>query len=150
VVREVVEGMHPAFEEHGISLNVPGRDEPRHAEVDREHLGRALGNLLDNARRFTPPGGEVSITLSGDEETVVIRVEDNGPGIEAEALPHVFERFYQGELGVARGDGSGLGLAIVAGVVRAHGGDVQVDSTSGGGTRFELHLPVRPPTEPGA
>jgi two-component system, OmpR family, sensor histidine kinase MprB len=99
-------------------------------------LERAVANLLDNAVKYSPPGEPVEIQLSGVELTV----RDHGPGISAEDLEHVFDRFYRGA--EARGrPGSGLGLAIVRQVVRQHGGSVTAEQASGGGTLMHLCLP---------
>jgi two-component system sensor histidine kinase MprB len=99
-------------------------------------LERAVANLLDNAVKYSPPGEPVEIELSGVELTV----RDHGPGISAEDLEHVFDRFYRGA--EARGrPGSGLGLAIVRQVVRQHGGSVTAEQASGGGTLMHLCLP---------
>ncbi len=99
-------------------------------------LERAVANLLDNAVKYSPPGEPVEIELSGEELTV----RDHGPGISAEDLAYVFDRFYRGA--EARGrPGSGLGLAIVRQVVRQHGGSVTAERASGGGTLMRLCLP---------
>ncbi|HMH47456.1 MAG TPA: HAMP domain-containing sensor histidine kinase [Solirubrobacteraceae bacterium] len=99
-------------------------------------LERAITNLIDNAVKYSPPGEPVEITLRGEQLTV----RDHGPGISAEDLPHVFDRFYRGA--EARGrPGSGLGLAIVRQVVDQHGGRVAAEAAAGGGTLLRLLLP---------
>lgn len=99
-------------------------------------LERAVSNLLDNAVKYSPPGQPVEIVLQGEELTV----RDHGPGISAEDLPHVFDRFYRGA--EARGrPGSGLGLAIVRQVAGQHGGSVAAEAAQGGGTLMRLRLP---------
>jgi two-component system sensor histidine kinase MprB len=98
-------------------------------------IDRALGNLLDNAAKWSPPGGEIEVTVRGGE--VVVR--DHGPGIAAEDLPYVFDRFYRASS--ARGlPGSGLGLAIVRQVAEAHGGQVVAEPAEGGGTIMRMRL----------
>jgi two-component system sensor histidine kinase MprB len=111
------------------------------ADVDR--LSRAVGNLLDNARKWSPPGGAVSVLCRAGE----VVVHDHGPGIAAQDLPHVFDRFYRAPS--ARGlPGSGLGLAIVAQVVKAEGGTIVAAVDPGGGTRMSLQLPtIEPPAD---
>jgi two-component system sensor histidine kinase MprB len=100
-----------------------------------ETIERAVANLLDNAAKWSPPGGEVDVTVS--DGTVSVR--DRGPGIDDEDLPYVFDRFYRARS--ARGmPGSGLGLAIVRQVAEAHGGDVVAERAEGGGTRITLRL----------
>jgi len=108
------------------------------AEGDR--LSRAVGNLLDNARKWSPAGGVVGVICR--DGAVVVR--DHGPGIAPEDLPHVFDRFYRAPS--ARGlPGSGLGLAIVAQVVKAEGGTIRAEAEPGGGTHMSMQLPTIPP-----
>ena len=100
------------------------------------NLERAIGNLLDNAAKWSPPGAHVDVRVADGE--VVIR--DRGPGIADEDLPYVFDRFYRAR--TARGmSGSGLGLAIVRKVAEAHGGEVVAERAEGGGTAMTLRLP---------
>ena len=98
-------------------------------------LERAIGNLLDNAAKWSPPGAEVEVTVSGGEVTV----RDHGPGIDQADLPYVFDRFYRSPAARTL-PGSGLGLAIVRQVAEAHGGDVMAERAAGGGTRVTLRL----------
>jgi two-component system, OmpR family, sensor histidine kinase MprB len=103
----------------------------------RARLARAVGNLLDNAVKWSPPGQPVEISVDAGEVTV----RDHGPGIAEDDLPHVFDRFYRAR--AARGlPGSGLGLAIVKQVAEAHGGSVVAESAPGGGARLRLALPL--------
>ena len=103
-----------------------------------ETIERAVSNLLDNAAKWSPPGGEVEVAVSDGEVTV----RDHGPGIAPDDLPYVFDRFYRAAS--ARGmPGSGLGLAIVRQVAESHGGSVTAEPADGGGTRFRLRLPRR-------
>jgi two-component system sensor histidine kinase MprB len=98
-------------------------------------IERAVGNLLDNAAKWSPPKGEVEVSVRDGE--VVVR--DHGPGIDESDLPYVFDRFYRAPS--ARGlPGSGLGLAIVRQVAEAHGGSVELERPEGGGTRVRLRL----------
>ena len=111
------------------------------AEGDRRRLQRALANLVDNAIKYTPAGGGVTVRVGVDGTMAELAVADTGPGIPAGDLPHLFERFYRGDR--ARNlPGNGLGLALALAVARAHGGDIDVRSAPGGST-FTLHLPVR-------
>jgi two-component system sensor histidine kinase MprB len=114
-------------------------------EADGDRLSRAVGNLLDNARKWSPPGPAVSVVCRAG--AVVVR--DRGPGIATEDLPHIFDRFYRAPS--ARGlPGSGLGLAIVAQVVKAEGGSIVAAVDPEGGTRMTMQLPtVERPTHPG-
>jgi len=107
-------------------------------------IERAIGNLLDNAAKWSPPGGEVHLQVRGGS----ITVRDHGPGIADEDLPYVFDRFYRAR--AARGmTGSGLGLAIVRQVAEAHGGDVVAEQAEGGGTRMTLRLSSGAPVPAG-
>ena len=142
LVEESVDGVKAAFAERHVSLVYAPPDAPVVAEVDRSQVSRALQNLVDNALKFTPPAGCVSVDLRRGDGEVSISVTDTGPGIPDEEREHVFERFYQGRHGQALGRGSGLGLAIVAGVARRHGGTVTVKSPRGAGATFELRLPL--------
>jgi two-component system, OmpR family, sensor histidine kinase MprB len=110
--------------------------EPCWVEGHADRLSRAVGNLLDNARKWSPPGQSVSVSCKSG--TVVVR--DRGPGIAEADLPHIFDRFYRSP--AARGlPGSGLGLAIVAQVVKAEGGTILADNDPGGGARMSMTLP---------
>jgi two-component system sensor histidine kinase MprB len=101
-----------------------------------ERLGRAVNNLLDNAARYCPPGTPVEVAV----DAAGVRVRDHGPGIAAEDLPYIFDRFFRGA--AARGrQGSGLGLAIVRQVAQQHGGSVSVENAPGGGALFRVRLP---------
>jgi two-component system OmpR family sensor kinase len=110
---------------------------------DELRIRQAVANLLANARAHTPPGTSIAVTLStaGDDRTV--EVSDNGPGIAADDLPHLFERFYRVDASRARrSGGSGLGLAIVQAIAEAHGGSVGVTSVEGEGAAFTIVLPI--------
>jgi signal transduction histidine kinase len=106
-----------------------------------------LGNLVSNAVKFSPEGGEVRIRAWGEEDLVVFEVSDTGPGIPEQHRAHVFEKYYQVER--SRRVGSGLGLAITRDVARLHGGEVRLVETAAPGATFQVRLPVRPPTESG-
>jgi signal transduction histidine kinase len=110
--------------------------------MDAQQIGRVLSNLLGNALRHTPAGGTVRIRAAKAADGVRVEISDSGEGIDAEDLPHVFERFYRGEKSRSRATGgAGLGLAIAKGIVEAHGGQIGVDSAPGEGTRFFFTLP---------
>ncbi len=97
-----------------------------------------MSNLLDNALKFTPSGGQVEIGAEQRGDVVRLWVRDTGSGIDPADQPHIFERFYRGKNGCVRG--SGLGLAIVQSVVQAHGGQVFVESEPGAGSLFVIEL----------
>jgi heavy metal sensor kinase len=113
--------------------------------VDRDLLIRMLYNLLDNAIKHSPDGGEVCLKLRRQARQALISVGDSGPGIAAEHLPHLFERFYRVEQDrSSRTGGAGLGLAIVSEIARFHGGQVEVHSSPGAGAVFQIRLPLTP------
>lgn len=112
---------------------------------DRDRLKQVLVNLVSNAIRYTPTGGEVKVGLGKSEEYAHLVVSDTGPGIAAEDLPHIFERFYRAEKSRTRtkdGQGFGLGLSIAYWIVRNHSGRIEVESTVGEGTTFTVWLPL--------
>ncbi len=125
----------------GLTIEVlPGP--PRMVQADPDRLRQILAALADNAIRHTPSGGRVQLSAEAAGSLTRIRVVDTGPGISAEDLPHVFERFYQADAARDRSTGtSGLGLSIVRALVEAHGGTVRAGNEPGGGARFELELP---------
>jgi len=108
---------------------------------DRLQLERALSNLIGNALKFTPAGGSVRVEAHHDAETLRVCVCDTGPGIAADELPHIFEK-YRRERGTHRVDGAGLGLFITRSLIEAHGGSVSATSKVGAGSTFEIRLPL--------
>jgi signal transduction histidine kinase len=111
--------------------------------ADAEQLARAIGNLVSNALRYTPPGGKVTLEAARARGGAMLVVCDTGEGIAAEHLPNIFERFYRVDDSRSQATGgSGLGLAIVRSIVTAHGGSVAVSSAPGQGTRFAITLPA--------
>ncbi|MFM7138479.1 MAG: sensor histidine kinase, partial [Planctomycetota bacterium] len=113
------------------------------AEVNPPLLEQAIINLVDNAIKYSEPGRTVRITADGEGGELVIRVIDEGAGIEAEHLPRLFERFYRVDKARSRKlGGTGLGLSIVKHIVQAHGGGVTVESTPGVGSTFTIRLPA--------
>ena len=132
--RELFEGQ---AELAGIELLVEVGSHVPQARMDRDRMLQALANLLDNAFRFTPPGGCVTLAGAEHDGQVVLSVSDTGEGIAPEALGRLFDRFWQ----TPGHGGAGLGLAIVRGVMEAHDGTVEVDSRLGTGTTVRLLLP---------
>jgi two-component system heavy metal sensor histidine kinase CusS len=129
----------PLAEDAGIAL---GREGSAQIQGDRNMLRRALSNLLDNALRFTPAGGEVRVRIGETAKASYLRVENTGEGIPPERLPRLFDRFYRAD--PARREGSsehaGLGLAITQSIIRAHGGQIHCESAQGR-TSFVIELP---------
>jgi signal transduction histidine kinase len=129
-----------------LSQDVP--DDLPAVFADAERLHQVLFNLLDNAVRFTPEGGRVRVTASGHNGSVDVAVSDTGPGIDAEHLPRLFERFYRVDTARSRDEGgTGIGLAIARSVVEAHGGRIWAESEPGTGSTFTFELPVVSGTE---
>ncbi len=112
-------------------------------EGDRSRLQQVIVNLVANAIKYTQEGGEVEVSVRGYGGTAVLEVSDNGAGISAHALPHVFERFYRADKARSRNSGgAGLGLAIVKAICTAHGAEIRVSSQEGQGSRFNVELPL--------
>ncbi|HSG38489.1 MAG TPA: ATP-binding protein, partial [Thermoanaerobaculia bacterium] len=148
LVRDTVEGYDEAFKEAGLKIRLQLADEPLGIRGDRLRLSQALSNLLQNAMKFTGPGGSISVRArraDGDRRAEV-SVRDTGAGIEPEELPHVFEVFTQADQSLDRSlGGLGIGLAVVKGLVEMHGGEVQARSEGPGrGAEFSFRLPLVP------
>jgi two-component system heavy metal sensor histidine kinase CusS len=146
-VGELLGGVREYYEasaaDGGVSLTTTVADKPVIAEADRTLLQRAVGNLVSNALANTLPGGEVQLGTSADSSTIRIEVSDTGVGIPAEALPRVFDRFFRVDSSRSQGSGgTGLGLSIVQSILLLHGGNVQIWSQPGQGTRVTLHMPA--------
>jgi len=132
----------PLAQRRGIRFHVDvDASVPATLRVDMERLGdQVLGNLLANALKFTPEGGAIHLRARATGGALLLEVADTGPGIPADRLPHIFDRYYQvGE--DARSKGAGIGLSIAADVVRAHGGTIEVESEPGRGTTLRVILP---------
>jgi two-component system phosphate regulon sensor histidine kinase PhoR len=144
VVKRVMELLMPAAQRKNQSVRVEvGRHVPR-LVGNPDYVERAVSNLVDNAIKYTPEGGEIRVAATREGESVVIEVADNGLGIPAPDLVRIFERFYRVDRSRSREmGGTGLGLSIVKHVAQAHGGSIDVSSTPGVGSRFRLRLPVR-------
>jgi two-component system, OmpR family, sensor histidine kinase BaeS len=104
-------------------------------------MHQVITNLLSNAAKFTPAGGRVVVTTGRSGDRCLVSVSDNGVGIPADQLPHIFERFWRG-VNPTGAAGSGVGLAVVAELIRGHGGQIDVQSTPGEGTEFLVYLPM--------
>ncbi|MBX3001041.1 MAG: HAMP domain-containing histidine kinase [Caldilineaceae bacterium] len=124
-----------------IVLNLELGEEVTSIRCDRSRMELVLSNLLDNALKYTPDGGAVTIGAASAGTDTLLWVADTGDGIAPEDLPHIFERFYRGHSRRSQTEGSGLGLAIAESVIHAHGGRIDVQSVPGAGSRFEIRLP---------
>jgi signal transduction histidine kinase len=139
--RNTAERFRPRYTQAGLTLTWRGGDEPVWIHADGRRMEQVLDNLLINALRYVPAGGSVTLDLATGEGVARFGVEDDGPGIPPEALPHVFERFYRADPS-RTGLGSGLGLAIVREIVENHGGSVRAAPRPPSGLRFEIVLPA--------
>ena len=140
LVREVGELHASRAEQAGLTFDLSLPDTPVTVQGDAEQLRRALTNLLDNAIKFTPAGGNVVLGLRREGNFSILWVEDTGIGIHSADLPHLFERFHRGR-NTAAYTGSGLGLAIVKAVVERHEGQIQAEATERG-ARFTMRIPA--------
>jgi two-component system phosphate regulon sensor histidine kinase PhoR len=137
-----VDRMKPKAERHGLNLALDIPHPLADITADRNLLERAIVNLIDNAVKFTPSGGDIRVSGSVDDGLLTIAVRDTGEGIDPDDLPRVFERFYKADRARRRG-GTGLGLAIVKHSVEAHGGSIFAESEPGRGSRFSFSIPAR-------
>lgn len=132
--------------ERSVELLVEIADNLPEIVADRDRLVQVFLNLVDNAIRYTPAGGSVTVRAHWNGEQILTSVQDTGSGIPAEHLPHLFERFYRVDRArTVRSGGTGLGLSIVEQIIKAHGGTIEVASELGKGTRFDITLPLCPP-----
>ncbi|HEV3141060.1 MAG TPA: ATP-binding protein, partial [Vicinamibacterales bacterium] len=145
VVQEAIETIRPAAEAKRIEIHAVVDPQVSPISGDPDRLRQIVWNLLSNAVKFTPKGGQIQVRLERVNSSVEIIVSDNGAGIASEFLPHLFERFRQGDAGTTRQHGGlGLGLAIVRDLVQMHGGTVYASSDGPGtGATFRVRLPVR-------
>jgi heavy metal sensor kinase len=146
LVQALAETYQARAVEQGVTLEV---DAPVRVEVegDERWLYQLVGNLLDNALKFTPAGGRVTVAVRPQPGRALLSVGDTGPGIPEESLERIFERFYQVDLSRTREQksGSGLGLAIAAWIAQAHGGRIFAGNQAEGGALFTVELPLRLP-----
>ena len=142
LARGTADQMRLLAEEKHISLDCNG-NEPVHVEADPARLKQVVVNLLDNAIKYTPEGGKVSISVNKQDSRAILEVADSGIGISATDLPHIFDRFYRADKARSRQmGGAGLGLSIVRSICLAHGGQVTVESAEGSGSVFHVEIPV--------
>lgn len=152
VVRRAADDHRSMLATQGLKFRINIPQETLWVEGDRTRIAQVVGNLLQNAAKFTPAEGEVSLALTPMASSIALSVHDTGGGIEPEMLPHVFEPFVQSEKSLARsGGGLGLGLALVKGIVELHGGTVRAISRGLGlGAEFIVTLPLATAPRPDA
>ena len=146
VVREAHELFEAVAEEKNLSLEIICPQTPLPVSGERARLQRAISNLIDNAVKFTPQGGHILIEVHDTQSQVIIRIKDTGPGLESKDRDRIFERFYRGDRSRST-PGYGLGLSLVMAIVKAHGGEITVDSAPGQGSEFRVSLPRRSPLD---
>jgi CheY-like chemotaxis protein/nitrogen-specific signal transduction histidine kinase len=149
VVHQAVETTQPLIDSQGHRLEVQLPDEPLVVDGDLTRLGQVLGNLLSNAAKYTPPGGLLQVEVRREHDLGIIRVRDNGAGIGADMLPHIFDLFTQAERSLDRSQGGlGIGLALTRKLVELHGGEVTAASEGEGkGSEFCVTLPLLLPNQ---
>ena len=140
IFRQAAESFRPAAEKRGVRFEPITPDDGIVVRADPFRVSQLVSNIVGNAIKFTPPNGSVKLQASRDGDHVVVEVDDTGPGIPANDIPHLFDNFWQARKNDHRG--VGLGLAIAKGVVEAHGGSIWCESTVGAGTKFFFTLPV--------
>lgn len=136
---QAIEESRRALAQHRVIIEVDGSDKP--VWLDPHLLARVLRHLLENAARYSPKGSRIVLRSRTARERLEFCVEDNGPGIDPDDLPHIFEKFYRGK-NRSKGKGSGMGLAIARAILAAHGGGIEAERTPGGGTRFRFWIPL--------
>ena len=152
LARIALDVVRPAAEAKTLTIETVAPDGLARLQADPQRLEQAIWNLLSNAVKFTPPGGRVKVEVGAESEHVTLTVSDSGEGIAPDVLPHIFERFRQGDASTTRTHaGLGIGLALVRHIVELHGGTVRAASGGRGqGTTVRVRLPRRPasPIEP--
>ena len=144
LIRRAADTYRVKADSQGIALQADIAPDMPEVYVDVERMAQVLGNLIDNALRYTPAGGTIQLSVQPAGEDVRLEVKDNGSGIPPDDLPNIFERSYLGDKARQRAGGeSGLGLSIARSLVQAQGSTISVQSEVGVGTTFTIHLPVK-------
>jgi signal transduction histidine kinase len=142
LMAEVSESVQVLAEAQGVAMECKSVV-PITIHGDRAHLRRLLLNLIDNAIKYTPAGGRVTLTLQREGPWSALHVADTGIGLTREELEQIFQRFYRAPAAVDQGkEGSGLGLCIARSIAEAHGGHIQVESAPQQGSTFSVFLPL--------
>ena len=145
MLREAVASARSRADDEGVTLRAVIDPELPQVEADRDRILQVMSNLIGNALKFTPEGGEVRVTASASDGGVLVAVRDTGPGIDQEMREHLFDRFWKGHR--SAGGGAGLGLAIVEGILAAHDAQVRVETEIGEGSTFSFVLPLHRETK---
>ena len=139
LIRDGVDGFAPMAADKGVRLACSIGSDPGIVNVDRDRILQVLSNLIDNALELTPEGGEIVVSADEVDGVPCFSVRDTGPGIPPDRREKIFDRYWQARR--RRGSGAGLGLPIARGLVEAHGGTLEVESTPGAGATFTFRLP---------
>ena len=142
IVLENVDIFEHQTDKHTFKVNVP--DDPVKIEADKDKINQVIENLISNALKFSPKGGEITVSIKETKDGIRVNVSDNGMGIPEKDLSHIFEKFYRAENASSEAiGGTGLGLAIVKYIVEGHAGKIWAESKLGKGSTFSFTLPVR-------
>jgi two-component system phosphate regulon sensor histidine kinase PhoR len=142
IVRQVADGLRPLAQERDVAIKIDAQVEPLNVRGDHDELVRLFENLIENALKYGGTGKKVDVTLAHAERTARISVRDYGPGIAAEHLPRLTERFYRVDVLESRAQGgTGLGLALVKHILNRHRGRLTIESEPGEGASFTVELP---------
>jgi signal transduction histidine kinase len=144
LIEEACDLYQPLAEERGIHIeaNIPVQF---HLSGDKAKLQCVLSNLLDNAIKYTPSGGKIIVSSEAVNKKIMLSIQDTGIGISPDETSRIFERFYRADKSRSI-PGAGLGLSLVQAIVRSHGGEIKVSSSSGTGSTFTVSLPLNTPT----
>jgi signal transduction histidine kinase len=144
ILDQILGAFQPIAEDKDLMIHLEGSKDLPQVHLDPDRLRQILGNLVSNAIQVLSPGDEIILSGAREKDTLVLKVQDNGPGIQDADLPHIFDRFYRADKARKSDDGSsGLGLAITKKLVEAQGGSIFVESKVDQGTAFELHFPLQ-------
>jgi signal transduction histidine kinase len=145
LTRQVVDEMESTLENHTLQFHAPAC--PVEVMADALRMEQAVQNLLQNAVKYSPDGGPIIVRVETNATTASVSVCDSGIGIGPEELPHIFERYYRGEIAALNARGLGIGLAVVREIARMHQGSVEVLSAKGTGSTFTLTVPLASPLQ---
>lgn len=146
LISDTLESFQALANQRGVRLSGVVQGDLDQTRMNAEKIGRVLGNLIGNALKFTPEGGEVRVSAESTPNGALVTVQDNGPGFVEKDLPRLFEKFYRGEGARSRalGSGAGLGLAIARSIIEAHGGRIWAANRPEGGAQVAFLLPRQP------
>ena len=145
VIQESLKQMQPLAEKKGVEVKLKIEPKSQLLEADRAYLKKLIIIFLDNAIKYTPKGGSVSIASTPSKKHLTLTIEDTGIGIDEKHLPHVFDRFYRVDTSRSKSEaaGFGLGLSLAKRIIEAHQGSIDVASVIGKGTTFTIKLPLK-------